>query len=617
MSVQLIGKNLKSFKESISKCKYQYSIQNYWTFQYEGDLDVKTQIERYFAKLKEIKKSEDKTINLRECLLVKIKNIFDPEVTLIIEEVNSLGQIQYMPLVLFLLENNYSQNTRLSINTQKYKRVDPRLIMVARYVENDTENIGQILLRFCSVHNELGDQFSVGEGENQEDYDLIETYYPFNINIACIGRFGQGKSTGVNAILKEYKAKESTKGSSQTKSLTFYQVKDQPIRLLDIPGFEDTETVKQAVEKFQQCGKKINKIKDNLHVVLYFLNYLEARAFAGLELPMLEEVCKHRTTRVIYVITHSNPNMDEQDIEDKIDNINEGLQNLTKGTDTFEQTKKGGILAASLDNVVFINFHKDNKNGFEPFGMKDLFKKIYDIFIQSEDYQNSNKTMDEAYVKKQAERLRAQAVEMLRANKVWGGVVGIIPGVDWLLQKFVIKKNAAKKLAEIYGIEVKFVNDKGKEIVIKKNKPEFITASVDVETLDMEFKGEDLIQESTAYKVGNSFKVTGEAATYITGGAAVGTGIIRGASFASEAASTTSAAATSAAVGVGSTALKVVGTGLFVVGAVVGVALGGYFTHKYCEDLINQFEEYYVNNAKKIGNSYKQAALYLLNEFKS
>ena len=97
----------------------------------------------------------------------------------------------------------------------------------------------------------------------------------------------------------------------------------------------------------------------------------------------------------------------------------------------------------------------------------------------------------------------------------------------------------------------------------------------------------------------------------------MGTGIIRGASFASEAASTTSAAATSAAVGVGSTALKVVGTGLFVVGAVVGVALGGYFTHKYCEDLINQFEEYYVNNAKKIGNSYKQAALYLLNEFKS
>ncbi len=83
MSVQLIGKNLKSFKESISKCKYQYSIQNYWTFQYDSDLDAKTQIDSYFVKLKEIKKSEGEVINLKEFLLVKIKNIFDPEITLI------------------------------------------------------------------------------------------------------------------------------------------------------------------------------------------------------------------------------------------------------------------------------------------------------------------------------------------------------------------------------------------------------------------------------------------------------------------------------------------------------------------------------------------------------
>jgi len=51
---------------------------------------------------------------------------------------------------------------------------------------------------------------------------------------------------------------------------------------------------------------------------------------------------------------------------------------------------------------------------------------------------------------------------------------------------------------------------------------------------------------------------------------------------------------------------------LFVVGAAVGVALGGYFTHKYCEELIDKFEDYYIKNAEKIGNSYKQAAEFLL-----
>lgn len=234
----------------------------------------------HFNKLTKIKKGSNKTINLRECVLIKIKNIFDPEVNLIIDNVNSLGQTQYMPIVLFLLENNYTNSIRLSIDNQKYKRVDPRLIILTKYDESNIENIEALLLRFCSIHNELGDRFTVGSGNNAECYDLIDFYFPFNINIACIGRFRQGKSTGVNAILTEYKAKESTKGSSQTKEITFYQVSDQPIRLLVIPGFENTETVKKAVQKFQQCGDKINKIKNNLHIVLYFLNYTETRAFA-------------------------------------------------------------------------------------------------------------------------------------------------------------------------------------------------------------------------------------------------------------------------------------------------------------------------------------------------
>lgn len=270
---------------------------------------------------------------------------------------------------------------------------------------------------------------------------------------------------------------------------------------------------------------------------------------------------------------------------------------------------------ASADNVVFVNFHRDNKNGFEPFGIQELFQKIYIYFIKSEDYINSNEKLDDQNVKKQAERLRAQAKEMLLSNKVWGGVVGIIPGVDWLLQKFVIKKNAAKKLGQIYGIDVKFIDDKGNNINVNKYKPEYITASVDTEHLNMEMKGEELIQESTAYTVGNTFKVTGEAASYIGGGAAVGTGIIRAASTIAETSSATTTAATTAAVGIGSTALKAVGTGLFVVGAVVGVALGGYFTTKYCDDLINKFEDYYIKNAQIIGNSYKQAAEYLLSQY--
>jgi len=149
--------------------------------------------------------------------------------------------------------------------------------------------------------------------------------------------------------------------------------------------------------------------------------------------------------------------MDDQDKEEKIDNINNGLRNMTKDTSIYVESQPRGMLIATMDNVAFVNFHKDNKNGFEPFGINDLFKKIYNYFILSEDYIDSGKTMDSDYIKKQAEKLRPEDKE---SNKVWGGVVGIIPGLDWLLQKFVIKKNAAKKVGGIYGIDVRFLDEK-------------------------------------------------------------------------------------------------------------------------------------------------------------
>ena len=76
-------------------------------------------------------------------------------------------------------------------------------------------------------------------------------------------------------------------------------------------------------------------------------------------------------------------------------------------------------------------------------------------------------------------------------------------------------------------------------------------------------KEEDLIYESTAYTVGNTFKVTGEIASYIY-----------------------------------------IGAGLFVVSVALRVGLEGYFTSKYCEELIHKFEEYYIINAQSIGKSY-------------
>ena len=179
MNIELIGDNLEIFKESISKAKAINNIQKFWKINYNKYQTIESQINSYFNKLQGIKKGHDKTIDLKECLIVKIKNLSDHEVTLILEKINLLGQLQYMPLVLFLLDNDFDYNMKIEIDKNKYKRIDPRLISILKYNENSSEEIELKLIRFFSIHNELGDRFTIGEGNNAEDFDLLYSPYQF------------------------------------------------------------------------------------------------------------------------------------------------------------------------------------------------------------------------------------------------------------------------------------------------------------------------------------------------------------------------------------------------------------------------------------------------------
>ena len=468
-----------------------------WDFDYSRDFSLQKQVDDYFEILKNNKNSQDQTKNIRECLIVKIKDISDPLIETIINKMNQLREQQYMPLVFFLTEE--SNNNQIKIN-EKYKKIDPRTIFVEKfsddnpsYRNNEYNKIKKIILRFCSINNELGDRFTIGEKENAQDYDLIENYFPFNLNIACIGRIGQGKSTGVNSLLKSYKAKESKNGGTQTKHLTFYQVDNKPVRILDIPGFEDEESIKKAIEKFKFCGEKINKIKDNLHIILYFLNYHNERTIFKFELPMIEEIIKHKSSKIIYVITHYKEEDDEEEEkllkDDFINRINTGIQEISKDSKNKEIINK--YMLASLDNTIFVDFHRTN---YKEVGTKELFNTIGNFFINSEDYISSSVVLSENQIEERAKILRERANDILLSNKICGGIVGVLPIIDYFIQKSFIKKNAAKKAGQIFGIDIKFIEDEKEEsresvITLMGHDEEAIE-------LNMELNGEDIIEEN-------------------------------------------------------------------------------------------------------------------------
>ena len=150
-----------------------------------------------------------------------------------------------------------------------------------------------------------------------------------------------------------------------------------------------------------------------------------------LEAPILEELVNFKESKVICVITHSNPLMDDDDKEEKIQNINEGLKGVLKNSKVFNQTEKGGFLEASKNNVVFVNFHDDKKTKFKKFGVTELYHKIHEFFIQSKDYKdfknNDELNLDE--LNERVEILKARANDSVLANKIFGTIFQFIQAV--------------------------------------------------------------------------------------------------------------------------------------------------------------------------------------------
>ena len=61
---------------------------------------------------------------------MKVNNTFDPKINIIVEKINEIDSLQYVPLVL-ILTLEYSNN-EIKIDTEKYEHVGPRLFFVEK-----------------------------------------------------------------------------------------------------------------------------------------------------------------------------------------------------------------------------------------------------------------------------------------------------------------------------------------------------------------------------------------------------------------------------------------------------------------------------------------------------
>jgi len=407
MSVNMIGKDMQCILYALgakrplnmpmTQNQFRYTIFDYWDYYYYYENTIDKQIDIIFNKFNKKKGSLD--LYFRECLIVRAKNKEDPEIKKILEKINDINREHYMPMVLFLLDeydtNNFDYlSKKIYPNNKLYPKIDPRMIYTLDfnpiksygvsnfYNQNIDENMikniqkfKNILIRFCSYHNELGDYFQLINSENEIlTYDLIQKKFDFTYNFCCIGRFGKGKSTGVNCLLGEKKAKESRSGTATTKKINYYYVKNSPIKIIDIPGFESKETVKSAVEKFREYGDKIHYKKGELTAILYFVKATDERMFAEMEYKMFKEIIKHENTPILYILTHASLNTDKDEIYDMLNTGIKGVLKKHPEEIEFISDKILKKMQANEKNCVFVNFYPEDD---EPiFGVDDFYAKI-------------------------------------------------------------------------------------------------------------------------------------------------------------------------------------------------------------------------------------------------
>ena len=229
-----------------------------------------------------------------DIIIVTVNSLLDKNSKLFFKRFqNFSNQKSKQPFILFITkEEEPKVETLFNLITNEY--FDKRTIYALKYPSfingNENKYILELICKFRNYYHEEGDSF-------QAFNENIGTNYKFNI-LVC-GRAGTGKSSFINNLLGERKAKEG-EGLSVTHKIVTYTLNDFPIIISDTPGFENDETVKEVKILLDKYNKKLIDAKKKVNLILYFFPYSD-RSILSMELPILESLIEYNT-EILFVM---------------------------------------------------------------------------------------------------------------------------------------------------------------------------------------------------------------------------------------------------------------------------------------------------------------------------
>ena len=406
LNIYFIGEDIQYMYKRFETIKSnpKSGIFYFWNFFYvQGDFEAQLKaMNEIYAKNLEKFESDPVNNTFKEVIIVKMKAKEDEKVDKILDIFASNKKDVYCPFIIFFFDKIGNEFPQIKIDEDNYY-ISPLKVFTFKYdtfESQSTQDFYKRLFRICSYYNELGDQFLVWSKDSEEPivYDLIKSEFNSFVNIFCLGKTGSGKSTFLNKFFGEKKSKEGGNGKSTTTKIVRFGLDNVPLRIYDIPGFENNETIDKVNSKLIQISSEMNADIDKIHLILYFINNQEETLIYEMEKKIIETLKQNnKDVRIIFVMTHSSidPYIFQTDKKLKLRKKEDFMKNRVKkiiniissifGESYTYKTKyfKEGSLIQ--DNLIFVNLEIDNENDIKPFGFDKILKSIYKTIIEGND----------------------------------------------------------------------------------------------------------------------------------------------------------------------------------------------------------------------------------------
>ena len=368
--IEKIKESCKTNKKNDDK--HETNITSFWKLiPIKGSLSLK--IKELFDILKsKIDACTQKKDVFKEIFIIDNKNISKENIEDFFELLNNIldeNGDYYHPFIIFLTKEE------IVINNEEYYNLDIKKFNFFLYPE-DKDSLSILvfkLIQICSYYNELGDFFEVNGCPYQSTLDVGG--YPTYLNVLIMGRSQSGKSTFINLLLNEKRAKEGGNSCGCTEKTVKYKILNYPIKLYDTIGFGDEDkNVEDILNFFKKMDEEFSFSKEKIHLILYFIDGGAGNKFSKNEKVLLEEIQK-RNILTFYIV-----NKFEFDPKQNLKRYNNELKKIYRSLTSFIGSNYFSTNEEeNLRKFIGVNLVKQSPN--KPiFGFKSIINNIYKYF---------------------------------------------------------------------------------------------------------------------------------------------------------------------------------------------------------------------------------------------